>query len=369
MTKITHFTTVHSPLDVRIFYKECSSLSEAGYDVSLVAPKAAEGQMAGVLFISIEAESSRLRRMLFGPFRAMYAVLRSKPDICHFHDPELLLAGVALKLLGKKVIYDAHEDVIGQMNQREYIPPLFRRVIGLGFLLAKNLGTACFDAVVAATPEIALKFPPAKTVVVQNFPLVSEMLASGTVPLNFRPPHIAYIGGASRLRGFLDIVKAMGLIEGHSEARLQFAGTISPESLVQEAAALPGWERVTCHGWLSRTDTIRVLNNCRLGLVLYHTGPNHVRAQPNKLFEYMAAGIPVIASDFPLWREIIEESGCGLLVDPTDAQAIANAIGRLLDDPDLAMAMGQRGKKAVTNRYNWDAEATKLLKVYQELIA
>ncbi len=96
--------------------------------------------------------------------------------------------------------------------------------------------------------------------------------------------------------------------------------------------------------------------------------PNHVDAQPNKMFEYMSAGIPVIASDFPLWREIIEGCGCGICVDPLDPKKIAEAIDYLVDNPEIARRMGENGRKAVYDRYNWDVEEKKLLALYDSLL-
>ena len=88
---------------------------------------------------------------------------------------------------------------------------------------------------------------------------------------------------------------------------------------------------------------------------------------PIKLFEYMAAGMPVIASDFPLWREIVTDAGCGLLVNPEDAPAIAAAINRLLGDESMARQMGEAGRQAVLSRYSWSAEAQKLVALYAQL--
>jgi hypothetical protein len=130
-----------------------------------------------------------------------------------------------------------------------------------------------------------------------------------------------------------------------------------------------GWEKIRFLGWQSRNCIVSLLAEVRMGLVLFHPAPNHIDAQPNKLFEYMSAALPVIASDFPLWRRIIEGAGCGLLVDPLDPQAIANAIEYLLTHPSEAEAMGQRGREAVQKWYNWEPEAEKLVRFYDDLSA
>jgi glycosyltransferase involved in cell wall biosynthesis len=131
---------------------------------------------------------------------------------------------------------------------------------------------------------------------------------------------------------------------------------------------MPGWARVDFHGWADRPAVARILASCRGGLVLFHPEPNHVTAQPNKMFEYMAAGLPVIASDFPLWREIVDGAGCGLLVDPMDPAAIARAMQWIIDHPEEAAEMGRRGRAAVEHTYNWEAESTKLIELYRRLL-
>lgn len=120
-------------------------------------------------------------------------------------------------------------------------------------------------------------------------------------------------------------------------------------------------------GFLSRSDLGLLLARCRIGLVLLHPAPNHIEAQPNKLFEYMAAGLPVVASDFPLWRDLIEGLGCGLVVNPLDPGEIAGAISILLEDPLRAEAMGRRGKEAIAAKYNWNIEARDFLNLYGQI--
>ena len=163
------------------------------------------------------------------------------------------------------------------------------------------------------------------------------------------------------------MVQAMGII-GDPRVRLQLAGEFDSQQHKQQLTSLPGWQSVDYHGWASRPQVAELLGNVRAGLVLFHPLPNHLDAQPNKMFEYMAAGLPVIASDFPLWREIVEGAGCGLLVDPQDPAAIAAAISWVASHPDEAEAMGRRGRQAVEEKYNWEQESAKLIQLYERLL-
>ena len=131
---------------------------------------------------------------------------------------------------------------------------------------------------------------------------------------------------------------------------------------------MPGWQRVNALGFLDRAGVRDVLGRSMAGLVTFHPAPNHIDAQPNKMFEYMSAGIPVIASDFPLWREIIAGNDCGLLVDPVNPAAIAEAIDTRVNNPDMAQRMGENGRRAVEARYNWGIEEQKLLAFYEQIL-
>jgi glycosyltransferase involved in cell wall biosynthesis len=103
--------------------------------------------------------------------------------------------------------------------------------------------------------------------------------------------------------------------------------------------------------------------------VFFHPEPNHVNAQPNKIFEYMSAGLPVLASDFPLWRSLLVDSGAGCCANPLDAADIARCIDALLNDPVGARVMGQRGRDAVRDKFQWAHEERKLVSLYREVLA
>jgi len=295
------------------------------------------------------------------------SAVRADGDVYHFHDPELIPMGFLLRLRGKKVVYDVHEDLPRQILSKHWIPWWLRGVVAKGAELMEALAARFLDGIVAATPAIAARFPREKTVVVQNFPILSEFVVSEVVPYKERPPYVVYVGGISVIRGIFEMVKAMEHLPPNGQATLVIAGEFTPPALEEEVRKLPGWERVQFLGWQTRQQVVSLLGKARMGLVLLHPTPNYIDALPVKLFEYMAAGIPVVASDFPLWRRIVEEASCGLLVNPLDPGAIAEAITWLLEHPEEAEAMGKRGRRAVLEKYNWEKEAEKLIEFYRSI--
>ena len=369
MALIRQLTIVHKRWDTRIWVKQVATLRDAGL---LSAYEVADGEGdAFVDGVQIHDLGKLKGRGFWSRVRHLVQALRRsglrRDEVLHFHDPLFLPAALWLKMKGYRVVYDVHEDHPRQVLNWE-LPAFIRYGASLSYAIMEWLAGRYFDGIVAATPKIAERFPPAKTVVVQNYPVLEELSVKNPVAYAKRPPVITYVGGISRIRGVKEIVQAVGLLPDKMEVKLILAGRFEPLHLEDEVRRLRGWAKVDYRGWLSRVKVAEVLANVRVGLVLFHPAPNHLEAQPNKFFEYMSAGIPVIASDFPLWREIVEGAGCGLLVDPKDPAAIAGAIQWLLEHPQEAEAMGRRGRQAVEERYNWDKEATKLLKFYRERI-
>ena len=265
------------------------------------------------------------------------------------------------------MIYDAHEDLPRQIMSKHWISPLIRRPVAGLAAVVENFSVRCFDAVVAATPPIAARFPPDKSVTVQNFPLLSQFLSVAAEPYATRPPHIAYIGGIAPIRGSVEMLTAFELLSSrHANARLELAGPFAPSRHQDELRQLSGWQSVSYHGVIDRNGIAGLLGSTRAGLVVLHPTLNYLDALPVKMFEYMAAGLPVIASNFPLWRDIVEKAQCGLTVDPLQPAAIADAMAWILEHPVEAEAMGRRGREAVQKRYNWNPEAEKLRVLYED---
>jgi len=372
MHSLATFTTAHTRTDTRIRIKQTASLAaEMGDRVALFVQDGQGGEKdttTGVEIVDTGPRlSSRTLRMTLGACRMWWAVRRARPRVVHFHDPELIPVGLLLKLRGMKVVYDVHEDVPRQILAKHWITPRLRRPVAALVEGIEWIAGQVFDGIVTATPTITARFPSKKTVTVQNFPMLDELMPPESQPFSERPPHVAYIGGITEIRGAKEMVRALEYV-ANEEVRLQLGGNFMPKGLEDEVKRLPGWSRVVAHGWVDRGTVANLLGGVRGALVLFHPVPNHINAQPNKLFEYMAAGLPVVASNFPLWREIVEGNHCGICVDPLDPKAIAEAIEFLVTHPEEARKMGENGRRAVVTKYNWDSEAEKLLSLYRELL-
>ena len=371
-TKVCVLTSVHQPFDVRIFHKECKSLARAGYDVTLVTACERDQIVDGVRLRAVPKAKSRIARLMQTDWRAYREALKQRANIYHFHDPELIPFGLLLRMRGKKVIYDVHEDLPRCMPYKPYLPKWVGTLAARIVELAENAACRFFSGLVAATPTIAARFCRRNehTVVVHNYPLMRELAAKPHRPWEAREMRVAYAGSSVSIqRGALEMVQAMGLLPADLEAWLSLAGPFSPESLRERLAAAPGWKRVQACGVLNRTGVTDLLGRARAGLVLQRPEPNAMAGKPIKMFEYMAAGIPVVSANFPLWRQIVDGAQCGLCVDPLNPREISEAIRYLLTHSQEAEAMGQRGRRAVEERLNWDREEAKLLDLYAELTA
>ena len=370
--RVCHITSVHPVTDLRIFSKECRSLAEAGYIVSLIIPKANCEKKDGVRIIGIlPFIGGRFFRMTITVWRVLQAALKEHAQVYHFHDPELIPVGLILRFLGKKVIYDVHEDYPLAIQSRYWLPLWIRKPVSWLFERFEYFSAKYFNYIVSATPAIAKRFESINdnTVIVQNFPLLEDLsITENKIPWQDRLDAVVFIGAIDILRGIREMVEAIELVQRKSNAHLILAGNFSPESLKEEIQALPGWKKVEYRGFLSPKKQAELLKLVKAGLLFYHPLPHHQVSYPTKLFGYMAAGIPVILSDFVLWKEIVEGAGCGLVVDPLDPQAIADSIVYLLEHPKEAEAMGRRGIKAVEKRYNWSKEEEKLLRLYKDLL-
>lgn len=366
--KICHLTSVHIPFDTRIFYKECASLLKTGYNVHLVAPHERDETIEGIHIHAVPIYSNKLARILLAPLAVLRKALALDARLFHFHDPELIPAGLVLRLLGRTVIYDVHEDYPETIPTKKVLPGFLRPAAGRIIELLERLTAPRFSAVVAVTPTIYERFRlyDTRTVEVFNYPIIGRRRGK---PWDSLENTVCYIGSIAANRCIREMVGAVGIAGEKIPVRLALAGSFASASLEREIRELPEFLWVDYHGFLNRDGVDNLLGRVKCGLILVYPEPRYIVAFPSKLFEYMGAGIPVIASDFPLWRSIIEKVECGLLVDPQRPRAIAEAILWLLDHPREAEEMGNRGREAVERHYRWDIEEKKLVSLYASLLS
>jgi len=337
------------------------------YDVSLIVADGKGDELAnGVDIIDVGVRAkSRIFRMIKTVKDVYKKAIELDGDLYHFHDPELMLVGLLLKKHGKKVVFDIHEDLPRQILRKGWIPTFLRKPLSwlikkLEYYTAKKV-----DAVVTVTPEIASRFSFVKVTEVRNYVLLSEFdnsLLTQTLPI--KKNLITYIGGISKDRGIVQMVESFFYVND----KLTLGGKFQGKGLQNHVEDLRSWDKVDFLGWQSRDMVSTLLSHSIIGLVVLQPTGDYENAFPVKRFEYMASGVAVISSDFPLWRDIVDGANCGLCVDSTSPSAIADAINQLIECPEKAIEMGINGRKAVIDKYNWNSEFDKLIKLYSELL-
>jgi glycosyltransferase involved in cell wall biosynthesis len=365
MVKIVHLTSVHPPFDTRIFYKECKTLASAGYDVVLIAPHDRSEIVDEVKVHPIPLPKNRRQRVIQTVPQVYKAALEENADIYHFHDPELIPVGWMLKQRGKHVVYDVHEDYGTAIRQKPYLPNWFRFLLSSLWNKIELFSARSFHVVLAEN-YYRQRFPDGVTIL--NYPL-RQIFSGQAIQAGF-VPSLLYTGVISEDRGALIHAQLVRFIP---EIEVHIAGRCS-ESLKERMLAAAGSAKERLYLEVSEKGIPypKIMSYYRqewmAGLALFPPTPHYMQKELTKFFEYMGAGIPIVCSDFPVWRDLVAGNECGLCVDPEDPVAIAEAISWLLEHPAEAQAMGERGRQAVIEQYNWNMQGYKLLDFYENLL-
>jgi glycosyltransferase involved in cell wall biosynthesis len=369
--RVAVVSSVHRWNDTRIFVKQAASLAAEGYNVVLAAicdrPEPFEAN--GVRVVPLLRRPRPLRWVTW--ISILRIVVADRSAVVHAHDPELIPLVVLLKLTGRKVICDIHENIAEQLLHKEWIPRLLRWPLSAMAKLVQRALPRLVDAVILAEDSYARDFPSASNVtIVRNFPILPARFKQDYETDTLR---LIYVGDVRKVRGILEYVRIVALLAAqHVPAELRVVGSFADRAEEAETAALIrelGLEkRIHFLGRRPPEEIPVLLNECDVGLALLHPIGNYRESYPTKMFEYMAAGLPVVASWFALWESVIVGNECGRVVDPLNVDAGAAAVREYWSSPGLRERHGRNGRAAVVGRYGWSVEWQALRRVYERLV-
>jgi len=379
--KICHLTTVHPPFDTRIFHKEAKSLAKAGYLVTLIAKHDKEETIDGVKILPLKTPRNRIVRMTKTLLECYRKAVKVDADLYHLHDPELIIVGWLLERRGKKVIYDVHEDYVTSIKQKNYLPSFVRNPLAKIIGLIEKVSSKLFDVIIA---EKYYKERFNQGVMVLNYPVFDNInndlhnnnkehsiTKIDLYKQNWGKLHwLIYTGSITEDRGAINHTNILNIT---NQVGVYFVGKCS-EKLANKMLKIAEESRenliIEGVGYYVSRETIDSRykeNNWLAGLALFPQTPHYYRKELTKIFEYMKNGIPILCSNFPAWKELIDETGCGIIVDPSNLIEIKEAIEWLIEHPKDRKEMGYRGRKAIEDKYNWSIEEKKLFALYEKI--
>lgn len=369
--KICMLTSTHGPSGGRIFQKEAKSLAKE-HTVTIIAPSDRDGEsiIDGIHIITVKRPKSTVLHPIT-LFRLLRACLAQDADVYHCHEPDALLIGVFAKhLKGKRVVYDIHEHWpseipfdLGIRNGSLTQRALSAFVSNVEIALARRA-----ENTFAVSESVAARFREKglEPTILSNYS-ITDLDISYNSDRNGR--NLMFMAGNMQsFHGVNECIEAVSQIREHyPDATLTLVGNIREDlsSRIRES----GWSCfVTSAGFLPYREMYERLNEGMAGLLVFQpTYYNVSIGLPNKLFDYMLLGLPVIASDLPEIRNVVTNANCGILVDPENVTEIVNAIAYLFDNPDEARKMGENGRRAVLEQYNWSRMEADLLRAYRNL--
>lgn len=368
--RVAVVSSVHRWNDTRIFVKQAASLAASGYDVVLagIGDEPFPFQRAGVRVVPLRRRRRHLRWITW--LSIVRIILKQRASVVHAHDPELIPLVLLLKLTGRKAVCDIHENVSEQVLHKEWIPRYLRGSLSKLLRISQRWLPHLADAVVLAEDSYLQEFPAAANVsVIRNFPILPPRYKQ-----DYRSDvlRMIYVGDVRLVRGMGEYVAITEKLSRRGvPTELRIVGSFADpgeEKEVKLQVNRLGLERsVTFLGRRPPEELPALLDECDVGLALLHPIGNYRESYPTKMFEYMAAGLPVVASRFALWEKVLVGNDCGRVVDPLDVDEGANAILEYWRSVQLRERHGRNGRSAVVERYHWGLEAPRLLGIYAAL--
>jgi glycosyltransferase involved in cell wall biosynthesis len=368
--KLCHISTVHTLHDTRILYRECSSLVDSGYDVSLVITGQQDEVINGVKILHIKPPKNRFYRMLLSPLKAFVRAISTGAKVYHLHDPELIPMGLLFRFLGKKVIFDVHENITANIREKTYLP--FRNQLAIIYSAFEWCAAKFFYLILAENSyrknyeHLTKRFK-----VVLNTPDI-EFFNKFNVSNRSLFKNLFYIGVVSSDRASITMIEVVKLLQARdTEIKFDCVGPAhgKQHNLIVENANYPAVRNsYILHGRLPLGEGYALSHRAALGIAILSPTKNYFESYPTKIFEYMAIGLPVVTSNFPLYRDVVEKYECGICVDPENPQQIADEIFSLLNDPERRKKYAENGYKAAREVFSWDVQRKELEAAYREIL-
>lgn len=363
------FSSVHNWMDTRIWNKEIASLIKYGkkieyYAIGLNQP---ESIIEG-LEIHLLAEGSKKNR----PKRWSYIfqqALKSEAKFYHFHDPELLYVAKKIKKYKPDaiIIYDMHEYFYGQISTKDWIPRLARKPVAAIVRYYERKWMKSCDGVIFAEKSYQQYFEnyQGKSIDILNYPIWISKIDIEKSSLFT----LIYVGDITEDRNVYGMLEIARLLKERSTEKFQLKliGSMSDQikESVQKMIMDYGLsEIVNYYGRVPYTEIWEHYFSAHVGLCLLKPIPNYRNSMATKLYEYMAANLPIIASDFPLWISLVETHQCGYTASPSDYNRIVELIEQLRKEKKLVIQLGKKGRKSFEENYNWENEEIKLIRFY-----
>lgn len=376
MKKICHVAPGQRAHHMRIFHRFCWSMAKAGHQVELIAHAEGDTQEYGVRIHDLGALGQpTLRWNLWARFsrnlKAYTLAVRAHADIYFFYSPEFIPFALLLKRVsGKPVVFDCMEDFIGYARQRAGIPNALRGTFAFIVRQVFRFAARRLDFITVADRGTENQFleHTSKVITIFNFPrldLFPLLPANRTDNCEF---DLVYHGTLPRyfLALLLEIDQQL-LLLGKKVSWYLFGTSPQFDWFRAELNRSKAEDRFSLGGLFPHDQVYSEVQRARIGIIPLPLLPKFLNNIPQKLFEYMALGLPVVLSDLPPSRPFIAGNDVGIMVDPTDPAAYAQAIVKLLNDPNACQAMGRRGRMLVEQKYNWEIESEKLMLLVKEL--
>ncbi|MBU4599608.1 MAG: glycosyltransferase [Proteobacteria bacterium] len=361
---------IHDSHDIRIFQKEAVTLATNGYKIIMHMKNTHAVVGINIKIYETPAYSSRFLRFVRLPI-IFFRALKDNANIYHLHNPDCLPLAFALRLLGKKVVYDIHEDFKNKIMIKHWIPKPFRKIISQFISTLEMVGARFFNATIVTELPVFKRLKGNITLLenapISRGPLIWRARRASEIIKNENLFRIIYIGVISKERGILEMLKVLNMLNDSIPARMWLLGTFENSKIFRTAAMATGWEYVDYLGQQSAEIAYGYVIKSDVGMATIHDVGGHRHTSINKIFEYMLFGLPFIASDFPKWREMLNGVEAGYWVDPINCDQIYEHILKIASDKTLKERLGANGKEFIVNQFNWERESKKLLNIYKKL--